>query len=117
MGNNGIKIGPRSGTRLVATEVPKGLRVPKRGQGEIKGQKGNPKQKGDKENGVPTGPGARTRGRRATLRLHGRSPEAEQRLRVGAESVGSWGTEGYGMGPEGEGRSGQGLVRTGVGSG
>src|SRR4029077_17453178 len=98
MENDGIKIGPRSGTRPVATEVPEGLRVPKRGQGEIKGQKGNPNKKGEQENGDPTGPSARTRGQRATLRLRGRSPEAEQWLRVGAESVGSWGAEGYGKG-------------------
>src|SRR4029077_20836708 len=42
----GSKSDRRSSTRPVATEVSEGLRVPKRGQGEIKGQKGNPKTKG-----------------------------------------------------------------------
>src|SRR4029077_15452021 len=51
------------------------LRVPKRGQGEIKGQKGNPQTKrGDKENRVPTGPGGQPRGQGGKLEVAWQKP-------------------------------------------
>src|SRR4029077_12074655 len=74
MENNGIKIGPRSGTRPVATEVIRRAKGSQKGQGEIRGQKGNPNKVRTKGTRVPTGPGVRPRGQGGNLEVAWQKP-------------------------------------------
>src|SRR4029077_13720117 len=74
MKNNGIKIGLRSGTRLVATEVIRRAKGSQKGQGEIRGQKGNPKQVRTKRTRVPTGPSVQPGGQGDNLEVAWQKP-------------------------------------------
>src|SRR4029077_10719574 len=114
MKNNGIKIRLRSGTRLVATGVIRRAKGSQKGQGEIRGQKGNPSQVRTKRTRYQQGPVSGPEDRGATLRLHGRSLEAEQ---WAWSQKGPGVLKGMGWDRRGEGRSGHGLVRMSVGSG